>query len=175
MDAQILLLDDNSDPCYKGRSISCKTLGNVAQRLMSLARPFKAGILREWNQPSRQRRLNGAVSMANTYNSLHYHIIFSTKNREPWLKPDIEQRIWAFIGGIARAHKMTALQIGGIEDHVQSLVTAPATIAPAQIAQYLKGDSSKWDSSGVQIAARFRMAGWLRRIHGEQVKHSPRD
>jgi putative transposase len=82
--------------------------------------------------------------MANTYTSLHYHIIFSTKNREPWLAPDIEQRVWAYIGGVARAHKMTALQVGGIEDHIHALVSAPATIAPSQIAQFLKGDSSKW-------------------------------
>ena len=82
--------------------------------------------------------------MANTYTSLHYHVIFSTKNREPWLVSDIEQRIWKFIGGISRAHRMTALQVGGIEDHVHVLVTAPPTIAPAMIAQILKGNSSKW-------------------------------
>jgi REP element-mobilizing transposase RayT len=82
--------------------------------------------------------------MANTYTSLHYHVIFSTKNREPWLVRDIEQRVWAYIGGVARAHKMTALQVGGIEDHIHALVTAPATLAPSQIAQFLKGDSSKW-------------------------------
>ena len=82
--------------------------------------------------------------MANTYTSLHYHLIFSTKNREPWFTTDIEQRIWAFVGGIARAHNMTALQIGGVEDNIHALVTARATIAPTQIAQYLKGDSSKW-------------------------------
>jgi REP element-mobilizing transposase RayT len=82
--------------------------------------------------------------MANTYTSLHYHIIFSTKNREPWLVPDMEQRIWEFIGGIARAHRMTALQIGGVPDHIHALITASPTIAPAQIAQYLKGESSKW-------------------------------
>ena len=82
--------------------------------------------------------------MANTYTSLHYHVIFSTKNREPWLAPDIEQRIWEFIGGIARAHRMTALQVGGVEDHIHTLVTAPPIIAPSQIAQYLKADSSKW-------------------------------
>ena len=82
--------------------------------------------------------------MANTYASLHYHLIFSTKNREPWLTPAIEQRTWKFIGGIARAHRMTALQVGGVEDHIHALVTAPPTIAPFQIAQYLKGDSSKW-------------------------------
>ena len=82
--------------------------------------------------------------MANTYTSLHYHFIFSTKNRQPWIVPDIEQRVWPFIGGIARKHKMTALQVGGVDDHIHALVTAPPTIAPFQIAQYLKGESSKW-------------------------------
>jgi REP element-mobilizing transposase RayT len=76
--------------------------------------------------------------MANTYTSLHYHVLFSTKNRYPWLVPDIEGRIWAFIGGIARKHKMTALQVGGVEDHIHTLVTAPPTIAPCQVAQFLK-------------------------------------
>ena len=82
--------------------------------------------------------------MANTYTSLHYHVIFSTKNRVAYLKPEIEQRVWAYIGGVARKHKMTALQIGGFDDHIHALVMAPPTIAPSQIAQYLKGDSSKW-------------------------------
>ena len=82
--------------------------------------------------------------MANTYASLHYHLIFSTKNRTAFLKPEVEDRIWAYLGGVARAHKMTALQIGGCDDHIHALVMAPPTIAPSQIAQYLKGDSSKW-------------------------------
>jgi REP element-mobilizing transposase RayT len=82
--------------------------------------------------------------VANTYTSLHYHIIFSTKNREPWIALAFEQRLWRFIGGIARKHNMTALQVGGVEDHVHALVTAPPTLAPSQIAQLLKGNSSKW-------------------------------
>jgi REP element-mobilizing transposase RayT len=84
------------------------------------------------------------IMMANTYTSLHYHVLFSTKSREPWITLDVEQRIWRYIGGIARKHRMTALQVGGVEDHIHALVTAPPTIAPFQIAQYLKGDSSKW-------------------------------
>jgi REP element-mobilizing transposase RayT len=82
--------------------------------------------------------------MANTYVSLYYHIIFSTKNRVKYIKPEIEGRVWSYIGGIARAHRMTALQVGGIEDHIHALIMAPATLSPSQIAQYLKGDSSKW-------------------------------
>ncbi len=82
--------------------------------------------------------------MANTYTSLHYHFIFSTKNREPWIVPTIEGRVWSYIGGIARKHKMTALQVGGVEDHIHALILAPPTLAPSKIAQFLKGDSSKW-------------------------------
>ena len=82
--------------------------------------------------------------MANTYTSLHYHIVFSTKNREPLISQEIEGRIWSYVGGIARKHRMTALQVGGVEDHIHALVTAPATLAPMQMAQFLKGDSSKW-------------------------------
>ena len=48
------------------------------------------------------------------------------------------------MGGIARKHKMTALQIGGVKDHIHALVMAPPTVAPSQIAQVLKGESSKW-------------------------------
>jgi putative transposase len=82
--------------------------------------------------------------MANTYTSLFYHIIFSTKNRIPWINRGIEQRVWEYLGGIARKHKMSALQVGGASDHIHSLVLAPASLAPSQITQFLKGDSSKW-------------------------------
>jgi REP element-mobilizing transposase RayT len=82
--------------------------------------------------------------MANTYTSLYYHVVFSTKNRAPLIRPEIEERVWEFIGGIARHHKMTAIQIGGIEDHIHALVMAPPTIAPCDIAKYLKGESSLW-------------------------------
>jgi putative transposase len=82
--------------------------------------------------------------MANTYASLHYHLVFSTKNRVGFLKPEMEQRVWAYIGGVARKHNMTALQIGGYDDHIHALVMARPTVSPSQIAQSLKGDSSKW-------------------------------
>jgi REP element-mobilizing transposase RayT len=40
--------------------------------------------------------------MANTYTSLHYHFTWSTKHRHPWIVPEIEERIWMYLGGIAR-------------------------------------------------------------------------
>jgi len=95
--------------------------------------------------------------MANTFSSLYYHIIFSTKNREPWIPQEIEQRIWKFIGGIARKHRMTALQVGGTEDHIHALINSRPSVAPSQIAQILKGESSKWIHDEFR---KLKLFGW---------------
>ena len=52
--------------------------------------------------------------MANTFSQCFYHIVFSTKNRSRFIDADIESRVWAYIGGIARKHHLTALQVGGV-------------------------------------------------------------
>jgi len=82
--------------------------------------------------------------MANTYSQCFYHIVFSTKSRVKFISPDIEQRVWAYIGGILKNHNMTAIAIGGIDDHIHVLVLAKPSSAPSQIAQLIKGESSKW-------------------------------
>jgi putative transposase len=82
--------------------------------------------------------------MANTDISLHYHVIFSTKNREPWIRQDLEERIWSYLGGIARENDMKALTIGGIENHVHLLLGIPANLALSKAVQTIKGGSSKW-------------------------------
>lgn len=95
--------------------------------------------------------------MANTYSSIFYHIVFSTKNRENWIDIEIENRVWAYLGGIARKHNCTAIQIGGIENHLHALVLSPTTFSPSQISQFLKGESSKWIHEEFPKLAKF---GW---------------
>jgi REP element-mobilizing transposase RayT len=82
--------------------------------------------------------------MANTYTSLHYHVVFSTKNREPWLRQDIEERVWSYLGGIARENDMKALMIGGIENHVHLLLGLSPALAVSRAVQLIKGGSSGW-------------------------------
>ena len=95
--------------------------------------------------------------MANTFTSLHYHLIFSTKNREPWISHDIEERIWKFLGGIARENGMKALQIGGMPDHVHVILGLPPTQTVSKTMQQLKGGSSKWIK---ETFPRMRGFGW---------------
>ena len=37
--------------------------------------------------------------MASTYLSLHYHIVFSTKNREPFIDSQWRPRLHEYLGG----------------------------------------------------------------------------
>lgn len=82
--------------------------------------------------------------MANTYSALFFHLVFSTKNRKPWISPDIEARVWAYVGGIARSRGLVAIQIGGIDDHLHTLIMAKPIHSPSEIAKWLKTESSKW-------------------------------
>lgn len=72
------------------------------------------------------------------------HVVFSTKERRPWITPDVQDRLWPYLGGIARENKMKALKVGGVEDHVHVLLSFPSTLAIAKAVQLLKGNSSKW-------------------------------
>jgi putative transposase len=82
--------------------------------------------------------------MANSYTSLFTHIIFSTHNREPLLKSEWRDRLFAYIGGIARENKIKAVSIGGVMDHAHMLLLTPASIPIAKAVQLVKGGSSKW-------------------------------
>ena len=75
--------------------------------------------------------------------SLH-HCVFATKGREPWLTAELRERLWPYLGGVARENGMKALAIGGVADHVHMLLSLPATMSVAKAMQLLKGSSSKW-------------------------------
>ena len=79
-----------------------------------------------------------------SYVSSYFHCVFSTKERRPLIPPPLRERLWPFLGGIARQNKMKALEIGGVEDHVHLLLSLPATLPISKAMQLIKGGSSKW-------------------------------
>ena len=82
--------------------------------------------------------------MAGTYTNLLFHVVFSTKERRRLISPELQNRLYPYLGGIARENKMKALSIGGVEDHVHLLLSIPSTLSIAKSVQLLKGNSSKW-------------------------------
>jgi putative transposase len=93
--------------------------------------------------------------MANTYAALHYHIVFSTKHREPWIAENHEAQIWSYLGGIARDGGMTSLSIGGLEDHLHLVLGLPPTLTVSRAVQLLKGASSRWIRESIPELAAF--------------------
>ena len=82
--------------------------------------------------------------MPSTHLSLHVHIIFSTKNREPFIANEWRKRLHAFLGGAVRTAQCVPEAIGGTSDHVHLLVGMRAMHRLADIMRDIKQASSKW-------------------------------
>lgn len=72
------------------------------------------------------------------------HLVFSTKNREPWIRENIEQELHAYLGGILRDLECPSLVIGGTADHVHFLFRLARTKAISAVVEEVKTGSSKW-------------------------------
>jgi REP element-mobilizing transposase RayT len=79
-----------------------------------------------------------------SFTTCFVHCVWSTKNREAYLTLDVRERLWPYLGGIAKQNQMKTLAIGGANDHVHLLLSLPATLSIAKAMQLLKGNSSKW-------------------------------
>jgi len=82
--------------------------------------------------------------MPHSYTSCLVHYVFSTKDRRKLISSDLQERLWPYLGGIARENEMKALAVGGMDDHVHLLVSLPSTLSVAKCIQLIKGGSSKW-------------------------------
>ena len=80
--------------------------------------------------------------MSSTYLSLHYHLVFSTKNREPLLPAPVLHRTHEYLGGTLRGLGAQPEGIGGTTDHVHLLVGLKATHCLADVVRELKKTSS---------------------------------
>ena len=79
-----------------------------------------------------------------TFVSCLMHVVFSTKERRPWIKAEWQSRLWSYLGGIARDNQIKLLKAGGVADHIHLLLSLPSTVTISQAVQRLKGNSSKW-------------------------------
>jgi putative transposase len=82
--------------------------------------------------------------MSSTHLSLHYHIVFGTKNQEPLIQRAWRGDLHAYLGGIIRMANGIAENIGGVSDHVHLLVGLRATHRLADVLRDLKSVSSGW-------------------------------
>ena len=82
--------------------------------------------------------------MGSTFLSLHYHIVFSTKQRRPLIRSEWRPRLHEYIGGTIRGLQSFPKAVGGVEDHVHLLVGLRATHCLADFMRELKKACSIW-------------------------------
>jgi REP element-mobilizing transposase RayT len=82
--------------------------------------------------------------MSQSLSRVLVHCIFSTKGHRPWICPEIQSDLHAYLGGIVRKQGCWSIEIGGVQDHVHILVGLARTISAAGLVSALKAGSSKW-------------------------------
>jgi putative transposase len=93
--------------------------------------------------------------MASTYTELIYHIIFSTKGRQPLISAALCGDLYAYIGGIVRAQKSVLLEVGGMPDHLHLVIRVRPDLSVSELVRLVKANSSKWVNERPGSTGRF--------------------
>ncbi len=72
------------------------------------------------------------------------HVIFSTKNRHPFIQRAVRPTLHAYLAGTLANLQSPSLQVGGTADHVHTLFVLGRTHALADVVEEAKKSSSKW-------------------------------
>jgi putative transposase len=79
-------------------------------------------------------------SLANIY----VHLIFSTKERFPFLSPEVRPDLHSYMSTVLANLNSPAVLINSVEDHVHILFNMGRTVTLAQVVEDVKKSSSKW-------------------------------
>jgi len=86
--------------------------------------------------------------MPQSLSNILIHLIWSTKNRYPWLSPGMREKTHAFLAGAVRHMDCEAYRVGGMADHVHLAVRLSRTLSVADLVKEVKTASSKWLKEG---------------------------
>jgi REP element-mobilizing transposase RayT len=84
------------------------------------------------------------VKMPDSYTNLLYHIVFSTKNRQPLITAEYEVQLYDYIGGTIRGMGGISLALNGTEDHVHVLAKLRPDRALSDVLRDLKANATGW-------------------------------
>ncbi|HWL07953.1 MAG TPA: IS200/IS605 family transposase [Planctomicrobium sp.] len=83
--------------------------------------------------------------MSQSLSQIYLHLIFSTKDRRPFLQDEtFRAATHAYLAGTCKNLGCPAIQIGGVADHVHLLCRFGRRIEVSELIRELKRESSKW-------------------------------
>lgn len=93
--------------------------------------------------------------MGQSLNYNYVHIVFSTKNRVPFIKPPIEDELHNYLGGICKSFECQPLKVGGFTDHVHVLCSLSKKVTSMKLVEEIKSHSSKWMKTKSDLLKNF--------------------
>ncbi|RYY41319.1 MAG: IS200/IS605 family transposase [Chitinophagaceae bacterium] len=82
--------------------------------------------------------------MANTYTQSAVHLVFSPKYRQALILPSFREETQRYMTGTIKGMGHLPIAIYAMPDHVHLLFAMSMTMAPQQIVQVLKAETTKW-------------------------------
>jgi REP element-mobilizing transposase RayT len=79
-----------------------------------------------------------------SYTQIIYHIVFTSKNREPVLIAENRAKLFRYIWGFIKNHKHHLYRINGTDDHLHILMSLHPTVSLSDFIRQLKLSTSKW-------------------------------
>lgn len=85
--------------------------------------------------------------MPQSLDQILLHLVFSTKDRTPWLHSEIRPRVHAYLATVVRGAGCECPRVGGVADHVHLAIFLSRTITVAKLVEEIKTSSSRWIKS----------------------------
>lgn len=82
--------------------------------------------------------------MSQSLSRILLHIVFSTKQRLPFIPDNLKESLHSYIGGICQNQGCVVHRVGGTQDHVHIACSLSRTITISKLIQEIKTGSSKW-------------------------------
>lgn len=103
------------------------------------------------------------------YISAWFHVVFSTKNRYPFLNKQIRPKVLEHIKMNAKEKKIFLDCVNGHDDHIHFLLSLSCDQTLSKVIQLVKGESSFWINKEKLIAEKF---GWQDEYFAVSVSYS---
>ena len=82
--------------------------------------------------------------MAQSLSNVLLHLVFSTKNRRPWIEVEFDEELARYVAGICRELGCPSHKIGGTDDHLHVACSLSRTMPISKLLGEIKASSSKW-------------------------------
>ena len=93
--------------------------------------------------------------MAQSLSNVLIHIVFSTKERRPWIRPEIDPHLHAYVASICNDLDCFAHKVGGTDDHLHIACSLARTITISKLVGSIKANSSRWLKSQDEAYSTF--------------------